>query len=521
MSASSELVSDESSFQTLLQIGVPVGRSCPHQWLSETAELPDTVAYPFNYIRDLWLLGTTPGQFEEMLQLARSQESYDYPQMQREAARRVWRFHEQWGLTGLASVLPIAQSMATAESTEPSHCHSFALPPVKLVSAEDFEEILGLDDKALDCDGTCDDQFYWEPGNGRAQAQIRRPRESALRQYSLFWNDDDCCWVIDRLKSGKSYHQKCCETTSGPLLTAPWTAQQLQEKLELRRALTEWSSNNSLRYGETADFRFLDELQPVLFADKVLGDLHREILISPEAETKELFGKVVEVPGRRHLPEPALIAWQLAWIDRLCAWQGPKQFFGDEPATVGVHATFLSALARACRKWPDLMRRCLALTEFLYWIVHRHGLGSAVRFDGFKAPPRQSTSTPSRPARIDANDSLSRGDDSPVVATGVIVSYHNGQGVLLLHRPETRTLETTVLQYVRYPESNDHWLIPFGWGMIEEEDRRRLHRNRGGKTVADRMRGRTARVALIGKVDWEVKRIAIDFSRERFSLPRK
>ncbi|WP_437207077.1 hypothetical protein [Planctomicrobium sp. SH664] len=521
-------------FVSLLRLGIPVGRFYPIRWIA-TGQLPaNTFAYPLTYIRDLWLLGTGRRLLEHQLKQCGESLPQQFDEMQSEAASRVLEYHEKLDLPSISAFLPLSRRTAMTASTDLGHHHSFALPPLpnSLETPDELCEVLGFDDKALDCQATCDDQFFDTHSRG-SQANGGRGRgrsTSPPSGYSLYWSVDENRWAIETLNRSSP---TCCFTNTQPLVVEPIPARELANTTILE-SLATWTHKEILTPELIAAFNFLDRYKDVLVADPTSGPLHAEIFKPGESEVKELFGRTVQVETRAGLPPLALIAWQLAWIDRISAWEGENAGFEQPDEISAIQREFLSALAVAIAQWPKLMQRTVALAELVYWTLYRGGLGAAARFRSdhtesqmsiLETLPQAHIGTIPSPASI-----IRPTGDSASEVSGIIVGYDAGIGIVLLHHRSSPSLEATLHDYVTQGDAEQHWFASFRWPSISEGSRERLQRmqaqkaNNGGHHehchMAEVICGMRVTCKLQKKPRWEAVEMAVDFGTRKAHLPK-
>ena len=101
---------------------------------------------------------------------------------------------------------------------------------------------------------------------------------------------------------------------------------------------------------------------------------------------QECFGTEVYCDEFEAISDTARIAWELSWIERWIAWEGAKSLTRSHYLDFSTRSAELEtklpvALANAMERWPQLMRRCLALSEIIYWTFHRQGIGVAAKYE--------------------------------------------------------------------------------------------------------------------------------------------
>ena len=520
-------------FNLLLTLGIPIGQLYPSIWVKTTTLPHESCLYPFGYIRDLWLLGTIRKCFEQQIGAALPP---NFEEMQVSAAKSVLLFHEENGMPPLSAFLPLGRGIATIEKTDQGHRHSFALPPLpKLISSvSDLCELLGLKNKAIDCQATSDDQFFDDRHRGNNSRSLRgtssgRPSHQTAG-YSLYWCAGENRWAIETLNSSSP---TCCYTNGEPLIVAAIQPVDLANSV-LRDVLNKWANDEPSPSGLEKDFGFLDGCRNALIADPVVGPLHAELFKRSEIASKELFGRRIQVETKSSLSQCAIIAWQLAWIERVSAWEGTRHEFEREGENNIGQRDFLRGLGRALTLWPNLMRRTIALAELVYWTIYRGGVGTAVRFrcqqtDHQLAILRQNAFVQERPnQRVSAN--LAPAAKHVESVSGVIVGYNAGVGIVLLQLPSSPSLDATVSDFVNNRHADQFWRASFNWSNLSIEVRDQLKQlfEKRCKTsppkyplsLADVMRGLRVTCELKKQPEWEAVKVDVDFGKGRIHLPK-
>ena len=520
-------------FNTLLNLNIPVGRFYPFRWIA-TGELPsNAIAYPLTYIRDLWLLGTGRKLLEHQLRNCGEDLPHKFDEKQVQAAGRVLDFHANFQLPSLSAFLPLGRRAATTALTDRGHRHSFALPPLSspIETLDDLCEVLGLEDKALDCQATCDDQFVDTRSRGR-QAKSRGGgcAPSTTARYSLYWCVDEHRWAIETLDVSPP---TCCYTNTQPLVVEAIPAREIA-KTTILETLVSWTHREGITPDLIAAFKFLDRYKGVLVSDPTSGPLHAEIFRPTETETKELFGRMIQVETSAGLPLLAMIAWTLAWIDRVSAWEGEQVVFEQSDDNSVFQREFLRALGVALAQWPTLMQRTIALAELVYWTLYRGGLGAAARFRSdhtetqmsvLETLPQVNNGTAVTPTPL-----IRPRGDSACDISGIIVGYDAGIGIVLLHHRSFPSLAATINDYVTHGDTDRHWFASFKWRSISVSDRERMQQmqSQGAGcrtrtrvlTLADVMCGMHVICNLCKKPRWEAGEVAVDFDTKKAYLPK-
>jgi hypothetical protein len=163
-----------------------------------------------------------------------------------------------------------------------------------------------------------------------------------------------------------------------------WTSSELIEHLRLCDWLIAAGSTTAAPAG--VDWPLA--LDSYLFEQPDLGSVHRRVLEEPplRPSTLQIRGAVPTamgmLPAYAAVPAAAKLAWRLAWVDRLAAWEGRDVVFSSA-ARAGFLLPFLQALrvARtATTDWAKLFTSCLAVAEYPLAILRRRGLGPAFGF---------------------------------------------------------------------------------------------------------------------------------------------
>jgi hypothetical protein len=299
-------------------------------------------------------------------------------------------------------------------------------------------------------------------------------------------------------------------------------------------ALVSWTQEESIAPEQLAALKFLDRYEVVLVSDPTSGPFHAEIFRPSETETKELFGRKVQIETRAGLPTLAKIAWILAWIDRICAWHREDTLFEQSDDHASIQVEFLGAMADAISQWPRLMQRSLALAELVYWTLYRGGLGTAVKFRSDQTEEQLSKSEVLPEVASGAIATLvlpirSTGNSASEVA-GIIVGYDAGIGIVLLHDHRSSSLDAVIQDYLAINDTTQYWFATFKWRSIPESERERIQQmqSRGagnGKTLrsvtlADVMCGMRVTCDLQKKPNWEAMKVAIHFGFRTAHIPK-
>jgi hypothetical protein len=243
---------------------------------------------------------------------------------------------------------------------------------------------------------------------------------------------------------------------------------------------------------------------------------------------------MVQVETRAGLPPLAMIAWQLAWIDRISAWEGENAAYQQSDDDSAIQCEFLSALAVAIAQWPKLMQRVVALAELVYWTLYRGGIGSAARFRSDHTEDQMSvleTFPQAHIGKIASPASLVRPiEDNASEVSGIIVGYDAGIGIVLLHYRSYPSLEATIHDYLTHGDAERHWFASFKWRSIPEGARDRIQRlqsqgaGNGNRSrilsLADIMCGMRVTCNLQKRPRWEAVEVVVDFGTRKAPLPK-
>jgi hypothetical protein len=509
----------------LLDLGIPAGQEFPLKSIGIAATNGYDFAYPFEYLRDLWLVSVCRNQ-DAFRETERPEFPEAFDELQRKAATRILQFHDEWTLPSPFFFLPLARPTATIQRSSCGHRHEFALPPVSdgRDRGERFQELLGLLDCAIDCDGTSEDQYFQVHRRTEGVSRGRPPQmPHAVRPriYSLFWASNVSRWQVDRNDHVERRVLRCY-TDFQPLVTKEWSAAEMARSFDLHDLLKRWADGHSVPRDE--NFEFLESLSDKLKDDLVSGKLHREVLRPAQKETMLCFGSPVEVEAVSAVPRVSAICWQMAWIERLSARQGSGQFFGDSEQS---SIEFQKALSKSLRLWPKLMRRCLSLAEMLIWTLYGGGIGVAAKFAGPQPIPtyRSLRSTDAAPvnAAIDETKGTIRKDVS-----GIVVGYEAGIGILLIPRDGV-TLQLALRQFITSEHHNLYELVRFNRTTdVTKGDRACLdaeHQARKDKikpsvvSLSDVFCGRRFLCDLCEAQVWKISSLRLQVQFEQIPIP--
>jgi hypothetical protein len=305
------------------------------------------------------------------------------------------------------------------------------------------------------------------------------------------------------------------------MVVKEWSAAEMAESFDLHVLLNRWAQGHSVPQDES--FGFLASLSDKLKHDVVSGELHREILRPARKEVKLLLGARVEVETVSAVAHASAICWQMAWIERLTAWNGPNQFFGDSEQNI---VEFQKALSKSLSLWPELMRRCLSLAEALIWTMYRSGIGVAAKFAGLLPMPTYASEKTTDAGRVNTATDDSRGAVRKDVS-GIVVGYDAGIGVLLVPRDKV-TLQSALRQFLTSSNEDLYRLVQFRRSDVPKVDRDCLdadHQSRNKKSprsvvpLSDVFCGRRFLCDLTKAEVWEVSSLRLQVHFEQLQIP--
>lgn len=372
---------DDARFTLLLRRGIPVGQNVPLSILDGRRET-DHQVYPTEYIQDLWIVSVPRNQREDWLAGLEVECGSSFHDLQRQAATRILDFHMRYELPSPFEFLPLTGRQLKVTNSDRQHIHAFSVPantkPPK--DALDFAELLGLEPKSIDCNSTSCDQYFHLPTPKFPQSKFRQSIERAggKKSYSLSWIPNEGRWFIEN--QGES-PPLCCKCDGESLTSVCQSASSFAERFRIRELINGWSKGTSSK--DLNIFKFLSDFDNCLIDDCFTGDLHLEILKKPKKVRQECLGTVVYCDEFDAISDTARIAWQLSWLERWIAWEGSKSLtrFSYRTQRSDLETRLPVALADSMNRWPQLMRRCLALAEIIYWTFHRRGIGVAAKYE--------------------------------------------------------------------------------------------------------------------------------------------
>lgn len=515
--------SDQPDLLTdLLDLGIPAGQAFPLKAISGGAPNPRHSAYPFEYLRDLWLVSVCRNQ-NSSSDAAPLEFPEDFGELQQKAAARILQFHDECQLPSPFLFLPLARPTATIQRSSCGHKHEFALPPVSEGNDRDerLRELLGSTHCLMKCDATFEDQFF-QIRRGTDRTSLGRSSHlspvTAQKAYSLYWASNESRWQVERHSKERPL---CCYSDFQPMVTKEWSASEIAKSFDLRDLLNRWAQGHAVPPHEC--FGFIESLSDKLKRDLVSGKLHHEVLRPAQKETKLLLGAPVEVETVSAVCNVASMCWQMAWIERLTAWNGPNQFFGASEQSI---VEFQKALSKSLRLWPALMRRCLSLAEMLIWMMYRGGIGIAARFSGPQPIPTYSFGKATEAGPSMAAISVAPGTVRKDVS-GIVVGYDAGIGIFLIPR-DSVTLESALRQFLTSQNDDLYRLVRFRRSNVCKEDRDCLdavHQTRNKRSqgpvvpLSDVFCGRRFLCDLIKAEVWEISSIRLEVHLEQIRIP--
>lgn len=492
----------------LLDLGIPAGQRFPLKSFGIEATDRYDSAYPVQYLRDLWLVSICRNQDS-----SRNAERLDFPkdfqERQKQAASRILQFHDEHELPSPFLFLPLARRTAKIHRSSCGHRHEFALPSVSADGdrCERFQELLGLLDRPIDCNGTHDDQFFQVRGRAK-RANSDGPA------YSLYWASAESRWQVDSSKL-------CCYSAFQPLVTKEWLAAEVAKSFDLHNLLNRWAKDHPVPPEEC--FRCLEPLSDKLKRDKVSGELHKEVLRPPQKEIKYLHGVPVQATTVSSVSDASAICWQMAWIERLTSLKGSNQFFGgDEQSSV----EFQKALSKSLLLWPELMRRSLSLAEMLILTLYGGGIGVAAKFAGPLPIPTYESVKSTAASAVNAAVDHSMGTIRKNVS-GIVVGYDYGTGILLIPR-EGVTVESALGHFFMGKGDRLYQLVRFNRIDVPKDDRdcldavhleRKKKSRQANVSLADVYCGRSFLCDVSGVDVWEISSLRLQERSPQRPIP--
>lgn len=375
----------EDRFTLLLRHGIPVGQKTPFSFLDIGRRANDHKVYPNEYIQDLWMVSATKNQSGNWQPGLEVECGFSFQDLQKQAATRILEFHRIYELPSPFEFLPLTGRLLKVTNSDCQHLHAFSVPtggkPPK--NELDFAELLGLERKSIDCNSTSQDHFFHLPISKFPRSKFRQSIERAggKKSYSLSWVPHEEKWFIENLDETP---QLCCKCDGVAMTSVCQSASDFAKRFRIRELVNGWSIGTSSN--DLGHFEFLYKCNGRLFNNDYTGPIHDEVLKRPEKVRQECFGTEVYCDEFEAISDTARIAWELSWIERWIAWEGAKSLTRSHYLDFSTRSAELEtklpvALANAMERWPQLMRRCLALSEIIYWTFHRQGIGVAAKYE--------------------------------------------------------------------------------------------------------------------------------------------
>ena len=322
------------------------------------------------------------------------------------SGERVTKFHEQNGLFPPEQGLPLSRLNIYESSihSTPSNCghtHSFSLPDVKVFK----EKVTFLMQSNADPEGCSlklkshptKDQFpkcngiYSSPApfnRKHNQGTLRGDRpEKYDTSYQLyitnesFWSVNKVQWAPNKWDSIPRWiYPECCSIKQ--LIITPWQPNDLFKHLDVNNSLLKYGKNIS----HPNEISIPNDLETLLTEENELEDIHKRVIKSPPSIQKVLSIKgsaqseILEFPEYENMPTSVKLAWILAWIDRRVAWEGRSIL---NKIKVEHQLALRKAILIAFKidhPWANLFTKCLAISEYVYTILRKKGLGKKISF---------------------------------------------------------------------------------------------------------------------------------------------
>jgi hypothetical protein len=240
------------------------------------------------------------------------------------AIGRLLRFHEENDLPNFGDVLPWRQGVGVLHD-KLGKAHRFTLP------GDVFR-------RPIDSPGQLRCYLGWLPiPELVAREEIGRYDRPETR---LAWSVISRFWTVRRMMTGARVPVSPFDTGANIFRMA---VPEWDVWLQLNGRLRRWARDVPALARPPAK---LPELDACLSASGAGAAVYRAVL-----ETR--------------LPEPAHIAWRLAWVDRLCVFLQDHAVLAPTGPLPWTRVEFLTALRDALVQWPELMYRALALAELL------------------------------------------------------------------------------------------------------------------------------------------------------------
>lgn len=347
-------------FLECMNDGIHLGWIKPHRLVALDPSILTQLPCPLAYYRSVWLLRTNHEEASKLVDSEAIASFAQYRQMQREAANTIWEFHREYGLPSLEKTSPWRRQEGYVPMTDRDEQRLRFTPTSDRGdwTLERFQEELGIDT-------IFQDAVYGPP--------------ACQQKYSLTWEGrKGCGWTIER--PTEHAHLPHCKPGLKPIIVDRWHAEDILEILNLRDLLIRWGQQSTAR-STVPPLDTLKEVDTALKADSITKVIHKKLLEPASLVKRDLWGESIQRPEYLNVPEVPLMAWRLAWLDRLTVWRGQDYLLAPNGPTTLTPAAFQETLVAAMRAWPRLMTQCLALAEFLYAVLALGGLGMAAKFE--------------------------------------------------------------------------------------------------------------------------------------------
>jgi hypothetical protein len=203
--------------------------------------------------------------------------------------------------------------------------HLFERPPDadRVLLADQLLCELGLEDWALDVVEVRSDH----------RPKPSKPSTYRRRAFSLYWDArSGKGWAIEEVVHGGRRFRTCCSTGGRPLVVPPCDPLVLSARIDLRRRLIRWGTGLPEVEAGRGCLEDVLSIDGYLKAHPRLGALHAHILEPPRLVQVSLLGGQFARVEHPPIPEPSLIAWRLAWWDRLALTEPPLGGSSAPPA---------------------------------------------------------------------------------------------------------------------------------------------------------------------------------------------
>jgi hypothetical protein len=419
----------------LFDEGVTLGQGCPERWKSKAIVGDDDLTvYPFQWIRDLATVSVWewPSEYD-----ARNA----FEDLSDQAVKRLWQRAEVWGMTRLFELLPSACGTCQNDGNVDSgssgrHHHLIKFKPMKPQSALDLIESLGVKDLFLDV--SSEDQ--------------RRNMPQPV------WLARKSDWVLEFPERN---NPKCC---TAPEMVCPFPEPHEIASLEIAKWIQEWSRMDASECLKSPDVTMSEAFGIHLKPDERIGQIQNELQPDLQPRTQSLFGQRITLPERTDSSPKAQTAWRMAWIERSFALAGQSRstYGGGYPElTEEQLQAFQRQFAESLRVWPELMKRTIALAEFLIRIYRTEGIGRGFRQSGDYSAKKLADLPKILVNPITSNGYLVQTEPRLITdVEGVFVSYdrNNRFAEILVKHPSHASIQVALNQYLAEGSGHKNWL---------------------------------------------------------------